>query len=104
MPYIAGSCWGFGGGHHSQPPLPTLILWVSDIIEALTCVAKMLEALGEWEAAEMGNDIWEMFPLTGNAFWKVKGGSTGPVQSKEPISRVAIYPLPVQFGFMPVFQ
>lgn len=42
--------------------------------------------------------------LTGNVFWKVKNGRTGPVQSKEPISSVAIHPLPVQFGFMPIFQ
>lgn len=35
---------------------------------------------------------------TGNVFWKVKSGRTGPVQNRGPISRAAIHPLPGHFG------
>lgn len=41
-----GPVWGLEGPH-SQPPLPTPILQVSNITEALECVTKMPEGLVE---------------------------------------------------------
>lgn len=48
---------GVWRGHHSQLLLPTPVLQVPDISEALKCVTTVLGGVGEWEVAERGGVI-----------------------------------------------
>lgn len=69
-----GPIWDLQGT--SFPPLPTPILQIPHIIEALKCITQVLEGLGGREAAEMGTEVPEEFAASGGCVLE-SGGVAG---------------------------